>query len=71
MVKTLKFTEAQTLEEYVILFPPGETIFVVVCLFVCLFYLRQNLSTKSWVFWNSLCRVGWPQTHRDPPTSAF
>ena len=21
--------------------------------------------------WNSVCRSGWPQTHRDPPASAF
>lgn len=26
--------------------------------------------TESWLPWNSLCRSGWPQTHRNPPPSA-
>ena len=30
-------------------------------------YLRQGLPVKSWLAWNSLYRLGWPQTHRDLP----
>ena len=38
---------------------------------VCVhFVLRQGLSRKSWQSWNSLCRPGWPRTHRGPPASA-
>jgi hypothetical protein len=25
---------------------------------------------SCWLSWNSLCRLGWPRTHRDPPASA-
>ena len=30
------------------------------------FFLRQ-----PWLSWNPLCGPGWPQTHRNPPASAF
>jgi hypothetical protein len=37
---------------------------------ILFFGLRQDLSTQSWPAWISICRPGWPQTHRDPPASA-
>ncbi|EGW09804.1 hypothetical protein I79_019627 [Cricetulus griseus] len=39
-------------------------------LFVCLFVLRQGYSVALVLSCNSLCRPGWPQTHRDLPVSA-
>ncbi|XP_052602772.1 mitochondrial carrier protein SCaMC-3L isoform X4 [Peromyscus californicus insignis] len=48
---------------------PSATLFV--CLFVCFGFSRQGFSVLFWwVSWISLCRPGWPQTHRDPPGSA-
>jgi hypothetical protein len=32
-----------------------------------LFCLRQNFSVYPWLSRISLCRPGWPRTHRDPP----
>lgn len=41
------------------------------CLFVLFcFILRQGLSTQPWLSWISLCRPGWPQILRNPPSSA-
>ena len=52
------------------------TWFTLEWLFVCLFVLicfsafsRQVFSVYSWLYWNLLCRWGWPQSHRDPPDS--
>jgi hypothetical protein len=28
------------------------------------FFLRQGFSVNPWLFWNSLCRPGWPQTQK-------
>ena len=36
------------------------------CQISCLF-LRQALAVQLWLFWNSLCRLGWPQAHRGLP----
>ncbi|XP_049987075.1 arf-GAP domain and FG repeat-containing protein 2 isoform X2 [Alexandromys fortis] len=36
-------------------------------LFVCLFFFSKQFL---WLSWNSHCRPGWPQTHRDLPASA-
>ncbi|GAB1287157.1 Protein-tyrosine-phosphatase [Apodemus speciosus] len=30
-----------------------------------------GFSVKPWLSWNSLCRTGWRQTHRDVPASAY
>ena len=38
--------------------------------FLFLFLLRQDFSVYLWLSWNSLCRRGWPWTHRDQPASA-
>ena len=40
-----------------------------VCLFVSCFvvvvcFLRQGFSVQPWLFWNSLCRPGWPITQK-------
>ena len=32
---------------------------------VFLLLLRQDLITLPWLFWNSLCRPGWPENCRD------
>ena len=39
------------------------------CLFV--FENRLFVCVQSWLSWNSLCRPGWPLTHRDLLASAF
>lgn len=34
-----------------------------------LFVLRQGLTTYPWLSWNSLCKLDWPQIHKDPLAS--
>lgn len=31
--------------------------------------LRRGLTWYFWLFWNFLCRSGWPQTQKDPSAS--
>ena len=39
------------------------------CLFCfCFCFLRQGFSVQPWLYWNLLCRPGWPQT-QDLPAS--
>ena len=33
-------------------------------------FLKQGLPLELWLSWNSACRLKWPWTHQDPPTSA-
>lgn len=33
------------------------------------FVLRHDLTMAPWLAWNSLCRIGWLWTYRDPPVS--
>jgi hypothetical protein len=40
------------------------------CWFLFLCLLSQGYSVQPWLSWNSLCRLVWPWTHRDPPASA-
>jgi hypothetical protein len=35
-----------------------------VFIIIALFFLRQGFSVKPWLFWNSLCRPGWPRTQK-------
>jgi hypothetical protein len=38
------------------------------CFCFVLSILRQGFSSmKHWLFWNSVCRRGWPRNHKDPP----
>jgi hypothetical protein len=30
------------------------------------FFFWQGFSVKSWLSWNSLCRLGWPRTQKSP-----
>ncbi|XP_055466701.1 sodium/potassium-transporting ATPase subunit beta-1-interacting protein 1 isoform X1 [Psammomys obesus] len=39
------------------------------CLFVCLFVFETGFLRVSLPALVSLCRAGWPRTHRDPPAS--
>ena len=39
-------------------------------LFLSFSFSRKGFFVQSWLSWNLLYRPGWPQTHRDPPTSA-
>lgn len=32
--------------------------------------LKQSSSIHPWLVWNSLCKPGWPPTHRDMPAFA-
>lgn len=41
----------------------------VLSFFVSLFVLRQSLIVPPLLVWNLLGKPGWPQTHRDLPTS--
>jgi hypothetical protein len=43
---------------------PGDLTF---SLSLSLFFFKTG---SFYIVWNSLCRPGWPQTHRDPPASA-
>lgn len=50
--------------------PPYQTLsqFLSICLIFNLkMLLRQGLSMKLWLICNSLCRSGWPKTHRTLP----
>lgn len=42
----------------------------VVVLF-CFILLRQGLTTYLWLVWSLLCRLGYPQTHRDPNSACI
>ena len=46
-------------------------LFVVIVVCFVMFFLGQSFSMYPWLSWNSLCRPGWLQTHRDPPASVF
>ena len=35
-----------------------------------LLFLKHSFSVYLWLFWNSLCRCGWPRAHIDLPGSA-
>ena len=41
-----------------------------VCMYVCIGFSGQGFSVYLQLSRNSLCRPGWPQTHRDLHTSA-
>lgn len=36
-----------------------------------LYFSRQHFFVWPWLPWKSVCRPGWPRTHRDPPSSAY
>ena len=49
--------------------PPGDMGFAVPLPPAPVWVFQDGFSVHLWLSWNSLCRPGWPQTHRDPPAS--